>query len=449
MSSEKAGVVERTIRPARVYGTVRLPGDKSVSHRALMFGALVQGVSRARNVADSADCRATRRVVQALGVQVDGAGPAEVRITSPGLDGLGEPQDVLDAANSGTTARLMAGILATRPFCSVITGDESLRRRPMRRVVEPLSRMGATILGRDGGQLLPLAIRGGDLRAISYDLPVASAQVKSAILLAGLGATGRTIVREPSPSRDHTERMLRYLGAGVRYGDCMAEIDGGATLRPFSLDVPGDISSAAFFLAAGVLAGAPSVTLPDVGINPTRTGVIDALRAMGADLAVAPGDDAGPEPVATLTAAASSPAGTELAGALIPRLLDELPVLALVATQARGRTVVRDAEELRVKESDRIATTAAELRRLGASITETPDGFIIDGPTPLRGARCQSHGDHRIAMTLAIAGLIASGETIVEGAECVDVSFPGFFDALAALTGGVAAGHAPRAVQGF
>lgn len=187
-----------------MYGTVRLPGDKSVSHRALMFGALVQGVSRARNVADSADCRATRRVVQALGVQVDGAGPAEVRITSPGLDGLGEPQDVLDAANSGTTARLMAGILATRPFCSVITGDESLRRRPMRRVVEPLSRMGATILGRDGGQLLPLAIRGGDLRAISYDLPVASAQVKSAILLAGLGSAGRTIVREPSPSRDHT-----------------------------------------------------------------------------------------------------------------------------------------------------------------------------------------------------------------------------------------------------
>jgi 3-phosphoshikimate 1-carboxyvinyltransferase len=387
-------------------------------------------------------------MVEALGVQVEDIGPGEIRITSPGLDGLHEPQDVLDAANSGTTTRLMAGILATRPFCAVITGDESLRRRPMRRVVDPLTRMGATILGRDGGGLLPLTIRGGDLRAIGYDLPMASAQVKSAILLAGLGAAGRTVVREPSPSRDHTERMLRYLGAGIRYGDGVAEIDGGGDLRPFSLDVPGDISSAAFFLAAGALAGAPSVTLPAVGVNPTRTGVIDALRAMGADLTVTPGDDAGPEPVATLTAGASSLVGTEIAGSLIPRLLDELPVLALVATQARGRTVVRDAGELRVKESDRITTTVAELRRLGADIDEMPDGFVVEGPTPLHGARCQTYGDHRIAMMLAIAGLIASSEIIVEGAECVEVSFPGFFGALAALTDGVAAGHAPRAQKG-
>lgn len=429
-----AETVQTTITPAGIRGTVCVPGDKSISHRSLMFGALAAGASRARNVADSADCRATRRIVQALGARVSDLAPGEIMIESPGLDGLVEPADVLDAANSGTTTRLMAGILAGRPFYSVITGDGSLRARPMRRIVEPLTAMGATILGRDGGRLLPLTIQGAALRAIDYTLPVASAQVKSAILLAGLHAEGTTRVREPAPSRDHTERMLAYLDVPLRYGDGYAEIDGGAAPRPFTIDVPGDISSAAFFLGAASIVPESAITLPDVGVNPTRTGVIDALQAMGAELSVTEDRSDGPEPVATLRVSTARLHATEIGGALIPRLLDELPLLALVATQARGRTVVRNAEELRVKESDRIATTAGELRRLGANIAETPDGFIVEGPTRLRGARCQSHGDHRIAMMLAVAGLIAEGETTIEGAECVEVSYPGFFGELAALS---------------
>jgi 3-phosphoshikimate 1-carboxyvinyltransferase len=296
--------------------------------------------------------------------------------------------------------------------------------------------MGATILGRDGGRLLPLTIKGGALRAIDYALPVASAQVKSAVLLAGLGAEGATRVREPAPSRDHTERMLEYLGVPLRHDEGAVTVEGGAGLRPFSLDVPGDVSSAAFFLAAGLLAPESAVTIPHTGVNGTRTGVVDALQAMGGSVGVTPEPVDGPEPVATLTAQTSRLQATEIGGALIPRLLDELPLLALVATQAQGRTVVRDAAELRVKESDRIATTAQELRRLGADVEERPDGFIVTGPTQLRGARCRSHGDHRIAMMLAVAGLIARGETTIEGAECVEVSFPGFFEVLEGLTRG-------------
>ena len=427
--------MDKTIGPGVVRGTARVPGDKSVSHRALMFGALAAGTSRARNVADSADCRATRRVMTALGARVRDLAPGEVEIDGPGLANLSEPADVLDAANSGTTARLVAGILATQAFYAVLTGDASLRRRPMARVVEPLTCMGATLLGRDGGRLLPLTVRGGSLRAIDYTLPVASGQLKSAILLAGLGASGTTRVREPAPSRDHTERMLAYLGVPVRYAEGEAAIEGGAAPRPFALDVPGDISSAAFFLAAGLLAPESRVELPGVGVNPTRTGALDALRMMGGEVAAT--DDAvdGPEPVATLMArTAGRLSGAEIGGALVPRLLDELPLLALVATQAHGRTIVRDAAELRVKESDRIATTVGELRRLGARIDETPDGFIVEGPTLLRGARCQAHGDHRIAMMLAVAGLITRGEVVIEGAECVEVSYPGFFEALTRLT---------------
>ena len=425
--------MDKTIRPAAVRGTVQVPGDKSISHRALLCGALAEGTSHARNVADSADCRATRRIVEALGARVVDVASGEVCVEGPGLTGLTEPVDVLDAANSGTTTRLGAGILATRPFYSVITGDASLRSRPMRRIVEPLTAMGATILGRQGAGLLPLTIQGGHLRAIDYALPVASAQVKSAVLLAGLGAEGTTRVREPAPSRDHTERMLAYLGAPVRCTEGMVEVEGGATLRPFELDVPGDISSAAFFLAAALLAPESAVTVPRVGVNDTRTGVLDVLRAMDASLTIVHEQADGPEPVATVASSTSRLCGTEIGGALIPRLLDELPLLALVATQAHGRTVVRDAAELRVKESDRIATTVGELRRLGAAVTETADGFIVEGPTRLHGARCQSHGDHRIAMMLAVAGLIAEGETVVAGAECVDVSFPGFYDALASV----------------
>ncbi len=422
-----------------VRGTVRVPGDKSVSHRALLFGALAAGVSRASNVADSADCRATRRIVTALGATVRDLAPGDVEIEGPGLDHLREPADVLDAANSGTTTRLMLGVLASRPFYAVLTGDHSLRARPMARVVEPLTRMGATFMGRDGGRLLPLSVHGGPLHAIDADLPVASAQLKSAVLLAALAANGSTRVREPAPSRDHTERMLRHLGVDLRPLDRGVVLYGPARPRSFTLDVPGDISSAAFFLAAAVLAPESTLTLPGVGVNPTRTGILDVLRAMGATIEETSDGGAGPEPTATLTVRSSALSSVEVGGDLIPRLLDEAPLIALLATQARGRTIIRDAAELRVKESDRIATTAHELQRLGATVATTPDGLIVDGPTPLRGARCQSHGDHRIAMMVAVAALIAEGETFLDGAECVEVSYPGFFEVL----NGVAAGRRP------
>jgi len=420
-----------------VRGVVRVPGDKSVSHRVLLFGALAAGVSHASNVADSADCRATRRIITALGATVRDLAPGDVEIEGQGLDHLREPADVLDAANSGTTTRLMLGVLASRPFYAVLSGDRSLRARPMARVVEPLTRMGATFMGRDGGRLLPLSVRGGPLHAIDADLPVASAQLKSAVLLAALAAYGSTRVREPAPSRDHTERMLTHLGVDLRPIEGGVVLYGPARPRPFKLDVPGDISSAAFFLAAAVLAPESTLTLPGVGVNPTRTGIIDVLRAMGATIEETSDGQVGPEPIATLTARSSALSGVEVGGDLIPRLLDEAPLIALLATQARGRTVIRDAAELRVKESDRIAATAHELQRLGATIATTPDGLIIDGPTPLRGARCESHGDHRIAMMVAVAALIAEGETFLDGAECVEVSYPGFFEVL----NGVAAGR--------
>ncbi len=366
-----------------------------------------------------------------------------------GMGGLAEPSRVLDCGNSGTTMRLLSGILAGQPFCSIVAGDESLQRRPMARITDPLRRMGATVLGRQGGNLPPLAILGGRLRALDYRLPVASAQVKSCLLLAALFADGPTTLQEPSASRDHTERMLRAMGvelttsawsAGTSSTPAPGLVDirieqPQAPLQALELAIPGDISSAAFFLVAAAIAPRSRLHIQNVGVNPTRTGILDVLAAMGARVSVENQRLAGGEPVADLLVRTSDLRATEVRGSLIPRLIDELPVIAVVATQAHGVTTVRDAAELRVKESDRISALVTELRKLGAIIEELPDGFVVQGPAPLHGSVVDAHGDHRLAMSLAVAALVAHGETTILGAESIPVSFPGFERALAERRG--------------
>ncbi len=418
-------------------GHLRVPGDKSISHRVLLLGAIGEGLTRIEGFLPAADCLATLRCVQALGVKVERISPESLLVHGRGMGSLQEPLEILDCGGSGTTMRLLSGILAGRPFYSVLTGNAQLLQRPMERIAQPLRRMGATILGRDGGRLPPLTIQGGDLRGIDYALPVASAQVKSTVLLAGLQAEGRTVVREPGPARDHTERMLAAMGADIRVdGRTIILNPRPSPLGHLHITVPGDVSSAAFFIVAACLIPRSDLTIASVGVNPTRTGLLEALRAMGADLTLENERDAGGEPVADVVARTSELRGVEVGGEWIPRLIDELPILAVAATQAKGRTVVRDAAELRVKETDRVATTVEELRKLGAEIEARPDGFIVEGPTELRGARVESHGDHRLAMSLAVAGLLARGETVVSDTECIADSFPGFERVLAGLRKG-------------
>jgi 3-phosphoshikimate 1-carboxyvinyltransferase len=423
---------------AQLRGHVGVPGDKSISHRALLLGAIADGASRVEGYLPAADCRATLRAVRALGVEVEELGPATLLVRGRGLCGLREPNDALDCARSGTTLRLLAGLLAGQPFLSVLTGMPQLRRRPMGRVVEPLRRMGATVLGRDGGQRPPLAIQGGALRGIDYTLPVASAQVKSALLLAGLYADGPTSLQVPGPARDHTERMLAAMGVAVTTSGWDVELHPGAQLEAQDVTVPGDVSAAAFLIVAAALVPRSEITLKDVGVNPTRTGLLELLRAMGANLRLEGERFVGGEPVATLTVRASELRGVEVGGETVVRMIDEFPALAVAATQAVGETVVRDAAELRVKETDRIATTVQELRRMGAEIEARSDGFVVQGPSRLRGVSVRSHGDHRLAMALVVAGLVASGETIVHDVDCTDDSFPGFVATLRRLGGEVA-----------
>lgn len=431
----------RVVRPAaQLRGAIAPPGDKSISHRVAMLGALAEGETVAENFLPGADCLSTLAILRTLGVesalepQPDGRPRLTVR--GVGLHGLREPADVLDAGNSGTSLRLFSGLLAGQPFFSVLTGDASLRGRPVGRVVEPLRLMGAQLWARDGDRLPPLAIRGSTLRGIDYATPVASAQVKSAILLAGLFATGETRVREPAASRDHTERLLRAMGVELRSeGAAIALRPPSAPLRPLRLRVPGDISAAAFWLVAALAHPDAEIVVRGVGMNPTRTGIIDALRAMGGQIEVLNPREEGGEPVADLAARSSRLRGTVVAGDLIPRLIDEVPVLALAAAFAEGDTIIADAAELRVKESDRIATTARELRRLGAHVEERPDGLVVHGGARLRGAVCVSEGDHRLAMTIAVAGLLAEGETVVEDAGCVSVSYPAFWQDVKTLAG--------------
>jgi 3-phosphoshikimate 1-carboxyvinyltransferase len=424
------------VRPvARLLGEAEVPGDKSVSHRGALLGALAEGVSEVQGYLEAEDCLRTITAVQALGAEVTRKGPGHYRIAGGGLRGLSEPGDVIDCGNSGTTARLLAGVLATQPFWTMMTGDASLRRRPMGRIAEPLRAMGATIVGRADGTRLPLAVRGAaPTTAVRYATPVASAQVKSAILLAGLAAEAPVTVAEPAPSRDHSERMLRRFGARVLSEGTTVTLAPGP-LRATSVVVPGDVSSAAFLLVAGALVGEGCVALHRVGINPTRTGVLDVLEAMGARIASTNPADEG-EPTATLTVTSGPLTATTIGGALlIPRLIDEIPVLAVAAAAAPGVTIVRDAQELRVKESDRIAALGRELAKMGARVEERPDGMVITGGRRLHGAAVSSGGDHRMAMALAVAGLIADGETLVDDVACVATSFPNFADTVNALAG--------------
>ena len=426
----------------RLAGRVLVPGDKSISHRAALFGALASGRTEITGFLEGEDCLATLRAVRALGVEVTRKGPGHYLVDGGGPDGLTEPEDVIDCGNAGTGARLLVGVLAGQPFWSILTGDESLRSRPMDRVAAPLRRMGATVVGRGEGSRLPLAVRGArPLRAITYESPVASAQVKTALLLAGLWADGPVTVREPSQSRDHTERMLGGFGARLTATPEGVTLTPGGELRGLPVAVPGDISSAAFFLVAGALMADPELTVVHVGTNPTRTGVLEVLEAMGASIRrqAPPGPGGAAEPAADLVVRRSRLRGAEIGGPVIPRLIDEVPILAVAATLAEGPTDVRDAAELRVKESDRIRAITTELGRMGARITERPDGLRIEGGTRLRGAAVSSGGDHRMAMSLVIAGLLADGETVVEDTDCIATSFPGFLTAVNDLAGSPAA----------
>lgn len=426
-----------TVRPLpSIRGVIRVPGDKSISHRAAMLGALGDGRTVARGFLSSADTEATLRCLTALGVDWSLDGDV-LSVEGVGLSGLREPADVLDCGNSGTTMRVLAGVLAGQPFLSVLTGDASLRSRPMERVATPLRSMGATVLTREGG-LAPLVILGGALRPMRHRLPVASAQVKSAVLLAGLYAEGVTVVEEPAPSRDHTERLLAAMGADVRREGNVISVSGlTGGLAPLDLTVPGDLSAAAFWMVAATCAPGSELRLPGVGVNQTRAGIIEALEAMGARLEVGERRLAGGEPVADIVVRSSRLRGATFGGDLIPRLQDEIPALAVAAVFAEGRTEVRDAQELRVKESDRISTLVAGLRAMGVRVEELPDGFVIEGKGKLRGAEVSSDGDHRLAMAFAVAGLLAEGETVIEDAESVAVSYPGFWEDIERLRASV------------
>ncbi|GBD38414.1 3-phosphoshikimate 1-carboxyvinyltransferase 1 [bacterium HR37] len=413
-------------------GEITLPGDKSISHRAIILGSISKGPTTVRGFLKCDDTLSTVNALRMLGVSIQ-IGPEIVRIKGKGLFGLREPEDVIDAGNSGTTARLLTGLLSPQGFFSVITGDRYLKARPMERVVVPLKLMGAKISGRENAKRLPLAIEGGKLSAISYHLPVASAQVKSAILLAGLYLGEETEVIETIPTRDHTERMLSYLGIDVERKDSAVRIKGGRDPEGGEITVPADISSAAFFMVAALINPGSELLIKGVGINPLRTGIIEILRDMGGKIEILNEREESGEPVGDVFVKSSTLKPTEIKGEIIPRAIDELPVVAVAACFAEGTTIIRDAKELRVKETDRIKAMTTELKKLGADIEELEDGMVIKGRGTLRGARCSSWGDHRIAMALAVAGTRAEGTTEIEDADCVSVSFPGFFELIRRL----------------
>ncbi|HZG60260.1 MAG TPA: 3-phosphoshikimate 1-carboxyvinyltransferase [Anoxybacillus sp.] len=415
-------------------GAIEVPGDKSISHRAVMFGAIANGTTTISNFLAGEDCLSTIDCFRKLGVSITQNG-SEVVVEGKGIRGLQEPTEILNVGNSGTTTRLLLGILAGCSFHACLIGDESIAKRPMARVTNPLREMGAKIDGREHGNYTPLSIRGGNLQAIRYTSPVASAQVKSAILLAGLMADGTTTVIEPHKSRDHTERMLKAFGGEVVVDGLTVSVTGKQQLKGAHIDVPGDISSAAFFLVAGAIVPNSEITLKNVGLNPTRTGIIDVLKQMGADIAIENIRNEESEPMGDITVRTSELKGIEIGGELIPRLIDEIPIIALLATQAEGTTVIKDASELRVKETDRIATVVSELSQLGADIEATEDGMIIRGKTKLKANNIvvDSYGDHRIGMMLAIAACITEGNLILNRSEAIAVSYPNFFEHLQLL----------------
>ena len=422
-------------------GTISVPGDKSITHRAIIMTALANGASSVAGYCRGEDCLNTMRAFQSLGIRIDES-DEELRVYGKGFWGLTEPSGPIDCGNSGTGIRLLTGLLAGQDFFTVLTGDDSIRRRPMGRIVKPLREMGATIAGRKGGELAPLAVMGSRLRAISYTSPVASAQIKSALLLAALFAEGTTRVTEPRLSRDHTERMFQFFGIAIRREGSTLLIDGRPSVGWNALPrlvVPGDFSAAAFFIVGATIVPGSDVTIQQVGVNPTRIGLLDVMTRMGADIQLLNRREEAGEPIADIRVKAARLRGVEVGPDLIPQTIDEFPILCVAAAVAEGRTVVSGAEELRVKESDRIATMSEELRAMGAQITEHPDGMVVQGLGTteengrLRGAHGRSHGDHRVAMSLAIAGLTAPTPTSIDQTACIETSFPTFHQTLLEL----------------
>lgn len=408
-----------------VRGTISVPGDKSITHRAIILGSLAHGTTRVKGYLPSEDCLNTASAFRGMGIEVEER-KDHLRIEGKGLRGLSEPSGLLDLGNSGTALRLLTGVLAGQNFFSVVTGDESLRRRPMRRVVDPLRQMGAEIDGRQDGNLAPLAVRGRRLKGIGYAMPVASAQVKSALLLAGLLADGRTVLTEPMATRDHTERMFRTMEIPLEIKGTEFSLESRSDFSGRDIQVPGDFSSAAFFIVAATIVKGSELMIRDVGVNPTRIGLLELLSEMGADIRFENRREFNYEPVADLFVRSRPLKGIRVRPEVVPKAIDEFPVLCVAAAVAEGETVIRGAEELRVKESDRIQTIARELSKMGADLEERPDGLIIRGGRKISGARCTGYGDHRIAMALTVAGLVADGETVIEGAEWIETSFPGF-----------------------
>ena len=420
-------------KPRSLRGTIVPPGDKSISHRALILNAIARGQANVKGLSSGEDVRSTLECLRALGVVIEPKEDQGAYLVHGRDAVLKEPLEVLNAGNSGTTMRLLSGLLAGQPFMSVLMGDSSLNARPMARVVQPLKQMGAHIMGREGDSQAPLCIRGGSLTGIDYTTPVPSAQVKSAIILAGLSAQGETVLHQSALSRDHTERMVRAMGGQVVEDGLTLVVQPGR-LSAIGVDVPGDISAAAFWLVAALCHPDAQIRLRGTGINPTRAGILEVVEAMGARVVVEDKRAEGGEPVADLVVTSSELRGVDIGGDMIPRVEDEIPVLAVAACFATGTTVVRDAQELRLKESDRVHTTVQELSRLGASIEERPDGMVVHGTGRLTGGRCNSHGDHRLAMALGVAGLLADEEVIVDGAETTRISYPDFWGHLRELS---------------
>jgi 3-phosphoshikimate 1-carboxyvinyltransferase len=414
-------------------GDIFVSGDKSITHRSLIIGAIADGGSVLKGYSKSADCVSTMRCLVRLNIPIDISETAIV-VHGKGLHGLAEPSDILDCGNSSTTMRLLSGLVSGKEFFSVLSGDKTLRDRPMGSIIEPLRLMGAEIIARKR-EYAPLAIKGGHLKGIHYSIPVASSQVKSSILLAGLYAEDAVSFEEPVQTRDHTERLLSYFDVDIENDGSRISLSQAERLEAREISIPGDISSAAFFLVLGSIAKDAFITLKNVGINPTRTGILDVLKLMGANISEVKNRVVANEPVADLVVASSELKGVNISGEMIPRIIDELPVLAVAATQAQGRTVVRDISDLRLKETGRIGAIVEGLKKMGGNIEETDDGFVVEGPSKLLGFPCSPAGYHRIAMALMVAGMIASGQTVIYNAECIHISYPEFITLMDTVSG--------------
>ncbi|MBI1911510.1 MAG: 3-phosphoshikimate 1-carboxyvinyltransferase [Deltaproteobacteria bacterium] len=418
-----------TLGPSKgLKGEISVPGDKSISHRSVILGSIAEGITEVDGFLEGEDNYSTMNAFRAMGIEIEHFAEYKLRIHGKGMNGLTEAEDIIDAGNSGTTTRLLTGLLSAQPFFSVITGDATLRRRPMKRVVDPLSKMGASITGRKNNSLLPIAISGRQLNGINYKTPIASAQLKSALLLAGLYARGETIIEEPEKSRDHTERMFRLFGADIKVIENSVIVKSTNRLNGCKIKIPGDISSAAFFMVGASITPESELLIKDVGVNPTRTGIIDILKKMGGSFEVLNTREVSGEPVSDILVKSSSLKGIDISGEELLPAIDEFPIICVAAAFAQGKTTVSGAKELRVKESDRIAVMADSLRAVGITAVEKEDGIIIEGALgEIKGGEIKSHGDHRIAMAMAMAALRSKNGIGVQGAACVDVSFPGFY----------------------